>query len=55
MERDARRNAASRAQRSERRAATAMPLAGPQAGGDAWRYWPLTLPAADDGSVGPRF
>lgn len=23
-------------------------------GADAWRYWPLTLPAADDGSPAPR-
>ncbi|GAA4936046.1 hypothetical protein EV188_101228 [Actinomycetospora succinea] len=21
---------------------------------DAWRYWPLTLPSAEDGSSGPR-
>ena len=21
---------------------------------DAWRYWPLTLPSVDDGSMGPR-
>ena len=29
----------------------------PRTGGlgpDAWRYWPLTLPSTDDGSVGPR-
>jgi hypothetical protein len=21
---------------------------------DSWRYWPLTLPSVDDGSMGPR-
>ncbi|HSK61645.1 MAG TPA: hypothetical protein VK935_21600 [Actinomycetospora sp.] len=39
--------------RTARRAASASPAAAP-ASPDDWRYWPLTLPAADDTSRGPR-
>ena len=44
--RDLERRRAARAARA-RRAATGT-------GAGPWPYWPLTLPAADDGSVGPR-
>lgn len=43
--------------RIARRARTAQVPAAPVSAGaapDAWRYWPLTLPSAEDGSSGPR-
>ncbi len=48
-----------RAARAAARAAQPLPgsAASSRTGGlgpDAWRYWPLTLPSADDRSVGPR-
>jgi hypothetical protein len=57
MERSAARAARRRDERAAERAAHAVagsPLA-PEPGSDAWRYWPLTLPSAEDGSIGPRF
>lgn len=42
-------------QAEHRRAARHARAAGAGAGAeDAWRYWPLTLPSAEDGSSGPR-
>lgn len=43
-----------RVRRAELRSRSARRPAVDRTGDDAWRYWPLTLPAADDGSVGPR-
>jgi hypothetical protein len=42
--------------RTARRAAAASPAASAASAvsPDDWRYWPLTLPAADDTSRGPR-
>lgn len=40
-----------RSARRQRRAQAAPTSA---ASPDAWRYWPLTLPSAEDGSSGPR-
>ncbi|MDD7940004.1 hypothetical protein PHK61_16405 [Actinomycetospora lutea] len=42
-------------QAEQRRVARrARTTAAPSASPDAWRYWPLTLPTAEDGSRGPR-
>jgi hypothetical protein len=44
-----------RTARREARATGATGASGATgAGQDAWRYWPLTLPSAEDGSSGPR-
>jgi hypothetical protein len=41
--------------RTARRAATSSAVAPTSAASpDDWRYWPLTLPSADDASRGPR-
>jgi hypothetical protein len=42
--------------RTARRAASTASTAAPTsaASPDDWRYWPLTLPSADDASRGPR-
>jgi hypothetical protein len=57
LERAAADRRAARAAAPASRPAGTGPGGAPRTGGlgpDAWRYWPLTLPAADDGSVGPR-